>query len=109
MSNEKQEVRADRGRSVRFKRKVLARWRWLAARGVELEHAAIEIGVASTELRAWLGEQWREAPLVVAVHVDEDDEAAAVGRGGLIVVLAGGVRVEGMTVADVAELARRLS
>ncbi|MCY0990688.1 hypothetical protein OV203_26325 [Nannocystis sp. ILAH1] len=34
-----------KARSERFKRKVLARWRWLAARGVGIEKAAREIGV----------------------------------------------------------------
>lgn len=96
-----------KGPSIRFKKKVLARWRWLAARGMDLDRAAEEIGVESTELRAWMQEGSPRMPLFVPVHV-EDEAMVGVG-GGLVAVLAAGVRVEGLTVADVAELARRLS
>lgn len=89
--------------SERFKRKVLARWRWLAARGVDLEQAASEIGVAVADLRAWTRDQEGEAPLLVSVQV----EAESTTRRE-IVVLAGGVRIEGLSVADVVELVRRL-
>jgi transposase len=91
--------------SERFKRKVLARWRWLAARGVDLERAALEIGVSAAELRAWSQEQVVEAPLFVPVQV----EVESAEQREIVVVLAGGVRVEGLSVADVAELVRRLS
>ncbi|WP_434422035.1 hypothetical protein [Nannocystis pusilla] len=36
--------------SERFKRKVLARWRWSAARGRDLVQAALEIGVVAADL-----------------------------------------------------------
>ena len=91
--------------SERFKRKVLARWRWLAARGVNVEQAALEIGVSAAELRAWSQGQVNEAPLFVPVQVEVE---SAVQRE-IVVVLGGGVRVEGLSVADVAELVRRLS
>jgi hypothetical protein len=90
--------------SERFKRKVLARWRWLAARGVDLEQAALEIGVSAIDLRSWSQGQV-EAPLFVPVQV----EVESAEQREIVVVLAGGVRVEGLSVADVAELVRRLS
>jgi hypothetical protein len=40
-------MRKQAGRSARFKRKALARWRWLAARGIELEASAAEIGLGA--------------------------------------------------------------
>jgi hypothetical protein len=92
-------------RSERFKRKALARWRLLAASGVSLEQAALEIGVAVVELRAWSRGVEVEAPLFVPVQV----EGETAERRALVVVLAGGVRVEGLTVAEVAELVRRLA
>ena len=92
-------------RSERFKRKALARWRLLAASGVSLELAALEIGVMVDELRAWSRDAEGKAPLFVPVQV----EGETAERRALVVVLAGGVRVEGLTIADVAELARRLS
>jgi transposase len=91
--------------SERFKRKVLARWRWLAARGVDLERAALEIGVSAIDLRAWSQGQVIEAPLFAPVQV----EVESAEQREIVVVLAGGVRVEGLSVADVAELVRRLS
>lgn len=91
----------------RFKKKVLARWRWLSARGVDIEQAAQEIGMGLAELRSWIEEESRPLPLLVPVQIEGEDEAVA--RGGFVAVLAGGVRVEGLTIADVAELARRLS
>lgn len=92
-------------RSERFKRKVLARWRLLAASGVSLGQAALEIGVTVVELRAWSRGVEVEAPLFVPVQVA--DEVAE--HRALVVVFASGVRVEGLTVADAAELVRRLS
>jgi hypothetical protein len=90
-----------------FKKKVLARWRWLARQGTSLEQAAQEIGVAVTELRAWSQDGSSATPLIVPVYVE--GEATTIERGGLVAVLAGGVRIEGLTIADVVELARRLS
>lgn len=91
-------------RSERFKRKALARWRLLATSGVSLEQAAQDIGVTAVELRAWLRGTEDEAPLFVPVQV-----ADATAERRALVVFAGGVRVEGLTVAEVAELVRRLS
>lgn len=92
-------------RSERFKRKVLARWRLLATSGASLEQAALEIGVTAVELRAWSRGAEDETPLLVPVQVA--DEVAE--HRTLVVVFASGVRVEGLTVAEVAELVRRLS
>lgn len=92
-------------RSEKFKRKVLARWRQLAMSGASFEQAAVEIGVTAAELRAWSRGAEDETPLLVPVQIaDEGTE-----RRSLVVVFAGGVRVEGLSVAEVAELVRRLS
>lgn len=91
-------------RSERFRRKVLARWRLLAASGVSLDQAAFEIGVTAVELRAWARGTEDEAPLLVPVQVTD-----VTAERRALVVFAGGVRVEGLTVAEVAELVRRLS
>lgn len=91
--------------SERQKRKLVTRWRWLAARGVEVEAAALELGVAASDLLAWSGAQERDTPLFVPVQVEDEP----VLRSGIVAVLRCGVRIEGLTVADVAELARRLS
>ena len=94
-----------KGPSERFKQKVLMRWRWLAERGVSIEQAALEIGVAMTDLRRWSRSDQADAPLIVPVQV----EAEPVVRREITIVLESGVRVEGLTVAEVAELLRRLS
>lgn len=91
--------------SERYKCKVLARWRWMAARGVGIEQAALEIGVAVEDLRRWSARPELEGPLLVPVQIEVD----APTRREIVVVLAGGVRVEGLTLEDIAELARRLS
>jgi len=91
--------------SERFKRKVLMRWRWLAERGMSVEQGALEIGVGADDLRRWSRGEEAEAPLIVPVQV----EAESTSPRQITVVLARGVRVEGMTVADIAELLRRLS
>lgn len=94
-----------KGPSERFKRKVLMRWRWLAERGVGVEEAALEIGVAMTDLRRWSRSEEVDAPLIVPVRI----EAEPLARREITVVLESGVKVEGLTVAEVAELLRRLS
>lgn len=77
----------------------------VVGRGWGCERAAVEIGVAPADLALWIGEAASEAPVFVAVHVE--DEVAE--RSGVVVVLGCGVRVEGLSVADLAELARRLA
>lgn len=94
-----------KGPSERFKRKVLMRWRWLAERGMSLDQAAREIGMTTADLQRWSRGQEAEAPLIVPVQI----EAESTARREIVVVLGSGVRVEGLTIADVAELLRRLS
>lgn len=93
--------------SEKFKRKVLARWRMLSARGVDPGRAAVEIGVAATDLEMWIREAASGSPLFVPVYVE--DEAAGERRSGIVVELGRGVRVLGLSVAELAELARWLS
>jgi hypothetical protein len=92
--------------SEKFKRKVLARWRGLSARGVDPGRAAVEIGVAVADLEMWIREAASGSPLFVPVYVEGED---AGGRSGVVVELGRGVRVLGLSVAELAELARRLS
>ncbi|HZF74504.1 MAG TPA: hypothetical protein VE033_01540 [Acetobacteraceae bacterium] len=95
----------EKKRSEAFKRKALARWRLLSSRGVALDRAAVEIGVAGADLEMWSRAAAPEGPLFIPVHVEGEDAR----RSGLVIVLGCGVRVEGLSLADVAELARRLS
>ena len=70
-----------------------------------VNRAAVEMGVAGADLAMWIRAATSGSPMFVPVHVE--DEVA--GGSGLVVVLGCGVRVEGLSIADVAELARRLS
>ena len=90
--------------SAALKRKILARWRVLSTRGMDIEEAAAEIGVDAAELRTWIRDT-AERPLVVEVQIDD----GAAPAHSLVVVLRHGVRVEGLSIADVAALARMLS
>ncbi len=91
--------------SARFKQKVLARWRLLSARGVDPGRAAVEIGVAAADLEMWIREAASDSPLFVPVHVED----GAGVQSGVVVVLGCGVQVLGLSVVELAELARRLS
>ena len=97
--------KSEKKTSEAFKRKVLARWRLLSMRGVAVERAAVDIGVEAADLATWIREAASDSPLFVPVHVEDE---AAVGSG-VVVVFGCGVRVEGLSVADLAELARRLA
>lgn len=93
--------------SEKFKRKVLARWRGLSARGIDPGRAAVEIGVGVADLEMWIREAASSAPLFVPVHVEDEDAGGE--RSGVVVEFGCGVRVVGLSVAELAELARRLS
>lgn len=93
--------------SEKFKRKILARWRVLSARGVDPGRAAVEIGVEVADLEMWIREAASGSPLFVPVWVE--DEGPGERRSGVVVELGRGVRVLGLSVAELAELARRLS
>jgi hypothetical protein len=93
--------------SEKFKRKVLARWRGLSAQGMDPVRAAVEIGVEVADLKTWIGEAASDSPLFVPVRVE--DEEADGEQTGVVVELGHGVRVVGLSVAQLAELARRLS
>lgn len=98
---QKNEVR----HSERFKGKVLARWRVLSAQGIPLDRAALEMGLPTTTLEMWVRRS--EQPLLVPVQIADERELGDEQR--LVVELGHGVRVHGLTLSDVAELARRLS
>ena len=59
--------------SEKFKRKVLARWRGLSARGVDPGRAAVEIGVGVADLEMWILEAASGSPLFVPVYVEDTD------------------------------------
>ncbi len=96
---------SERKTSEAFKRKVLARWRLLSGLGWECDRAAVEIGVAAADLALWIREAASDGPVFAAVHVEDE----VVVRSGVVVMLGCGVRVEGLSVGDLAELARRLA
>ena len=101
---EKSGIKPVRGHSEGFRRKVVAQVRRRLAAGATLEAAGDEIGVEAKMLATWLSE---ERPSFVLVEVADGDDDAE--RTRLVVELACGVRVHGLMVAAVAELARRLS
>ena len=73
--------------------------------GARLDALARELGLAPMTMRRWLEEAglYRPAPTFVPVVVKEDDGASFVVRGP------GGLVVEGLSLAQVAELMRRLA
>ena len=97
--------KSEKKTSEAFKRKALARWRLLSASGMTVDRAAVEIGVEGADLAMWIRAAVLESPMFVPVHLED----AVAGGSGLVVVLGYGVRVEGLSITDVAELARRLS
>ena len=72
------------------------------ADGGSLKRASRELGIAYGALRRW--RPVRVRPLVRAGEVAEAD-----ARGRIVVVLRSGARIEGLDLAGVAELVRRLS
>lgn len=95
-----------RGGRVRFddgaKRAAVEHAERVMQRGGSLKEASRDLSVAYETLRRW--RQPRSLPLVRAVQVADAHDVSR-----LVVVLPGGARVEGLDVAGVAELARRLS
>jgi hypothetical protein len=96
-------MKAERRSGKAWQRKCVARWRLLSAEGLDLPAAAAEIGVSSNDLAAW-SRGSSSAPLLIPVCIK--DEAA---QRKLVVVLRCGARVEGLSLEDVVELARRLA
>lgn len=72
---------------------------------MSLDQAALEIGVTMDDLHRWSRVQWAEPSLIVPVQVEDESTV----RREIVVVVRSGVRVEGLTVAEVADLLRRLS
>jgi hypothetical protein len=64
-----------------------------------------DLGISDKTLQKWLG---CHKPAVRAVQITEYGAAAA-PPSGAVVTLPGGIRVEGLTVADIALLARLVS
>ena len=75
------------------------------AQGIPLDRAALEMGLPTTTLEMWVRRS--EQPLLVPVQIADERELGDEQR--LVVELGHGVRVHGLTLSDVAELARRLS
>lgn len=84
---------------------------------MSVEQAALEIGVGAADLRRWSRGNEAETPLIVPVQVEVEAplivpvqvEAESTSPQQIAVVLRSGLRVEGLTVDEVAELLRRLS
>lgn len=81
----------------------MARWKLLSVQGLDLQAAAAEIGVSADDLAAWSRDS-SSAPLLIPVCIKDEAE-----QRNLVVVLRCGVRVEGLSLEDVVELARRLT
>lgn len=96
-------MKAEQRPGKTWQRKCVARWRLLSARGFDLQAAATEIGVSANDLAAW-SRGSSSAPLLVPVCIKDETE-----QRKLIVVLRCGARVEGLSLEDVVELARRLT
>jgi len=106
-SQEKNEAAPAR-RSEKFRRRVLAQVRQQLAQGMALEVAAAEIGVEVETVTAWMSGDGASFVRVELAAGEVTGPGEGV-EGGPIVELACGVRVHGLSVAGVAELARRLS
>lgn len=76
------------------------------ATGRSQRELAIRLGMNSETLARWCRLTSPSTPSVRVVEVVDDDPDRA---GGHTVLLPAGVRVEGMSIEDIAELARRLS
>lgn len=78
--------------------------RWLAQGGSQRALAA-KLGLSTVSMARWETEVARETPRLRPVEVEEDREPKS---EELVAILPCGVRIEGITLEDVAELARRL-
>jgi len=96
-------MKAERRPGKAWQRKCVARWRLLSAQGLDLQAAAAEIGVSAGDLAVWSRDS-PSTPLLVPVCIKDETE-----QRNLVVVLRCGARVEGLSLEDVAELARRLT
>jgi hypothetical protein len=78
-------------------------------KGVGLAGVAVELGVSATTLRKW-GRSVRSARALVAKPKFREVEVVAASPLASAIVIHGpaGLRIEGATIADVAELVRRL-
>jgi hypothetical protein len=96
-------IKAERRLSKAWQRKCVARWRLLSVQGLDLQAAATEIGVSANDLAEW-SRGSSSAPLLIPVCIKDETE-----QRKLVVVLGTGARVEGLSLEDVVELARRLA
>ena len=95
-------MKAERRPIKAWQKKCVARGRLLAVQGVDLWRAAAEIGISAEDLAAWSRES-SSAPLLVPVCIKDEAE-----QRKLVVILGCGARIEGLSLDDVVELARRL-
>ena len=76
--------------------------------GVGLHMVAAELGVSATTLRKW--DQGRTSPGAARARFCEVEiVTATAGPGGVVVHVPHGVRIEGLSLEQIAELVRRLS
>lgn len=72
------------------------------AEGGRVREIASEVGVSPESIRRWASTAGGDI-VALPVRVQPDDEASAI-----VVVTPGGVRIEGLDIAQATELARRL-
>jgi len=91
---------------ARLRAKVLAHAEQRRRDGVALETIAAELGVAVTTLRKWK----RHAPAAASpAFCEVEIVSASAPTSALVVHDPAGLRIEGATIADIAELVRRLA
>jgi len=90
------------------RRAVLAHVERRRHEGVALSRVAEELGMSATTLRKW--KQQEQAPLAATTPFREVEIITAHATAtGLVVHGPYGLRIEGATIADIAELVRRLA
>ena len=103
------------GRGARYpeglRAEAVAITEWAVARGTSLSAAARRLGIGPATLGRWLESPPEELPELRPVEVIERDEAAPDsirGDGSLALVTAGGHRIEGLRLDEVARLLEAL-
>ncbi len=98
--------RGSRGYGAELRAEVVGVARRWAAVGGGQRGLAEKLGLSRATLARWISDSEEPRALVRAVDVVADDEPVA---DDLVALLPCGVRIEGLTLDDVAELARRLA
>lgn len=94
---------------ARLRRAVLALAEQQKRAGVSLGSFAAEVGVSATTLRKWKRDAKGGGGAATSAFCEVEIVAARTPASALVVYGPSGLRIEGATIADVAELVRRLA